>query len=186
VRRIVLARLRRRALHRPALHRQESLRQAVHLQASLRQERGSALPLVPVLLLVCVFLGVLAVDTASIFLAQRELVAATAGSANDAASGIRDLDFFSGGEYGLAQQRSRAFAEQSMSVRSGSADNKPGNSDDTFTDHRIAEVTILADTRQVRVTVEAKYRPLFRGILPKSWQSVTLRATSTANAKSAG
>lgn len=50
------------------------------------RDRGSALLLMPVAVLIVIILGAIAVDSSITFLAQRELVDATQAAANDAAT----------------------------------------------------------------------------------------------------
>lgn len=61
-------------------------------RAKARAERGSVLMLMPAAVLIMVVLGALAVDSAVIFGAQRDLVATAQAAANDAASLGVDID----------------------------------------------------------------------------------------------
>jgi Flp pilus assembly protein TadG len=64
-----------------------------------RDSRGSVLALVPAAVLVLFLLGALAVDSASAYLAQRQLSDAVAGAANDAATaGLSDAAFYQQGQ----------------------------------------------------------------------------------------
>ncbi len=68
-----------------------------------RPERGSTLLLFPAALLIMVALAAVTVDSAIAFLAQRELVNATAAAANDAATeAISDRSFYQGNRVELS------------------------------------------------------------------------------------
>jgi uncharacterized membrane protein len=139
------------------------------IESERESERGSALPLVPALFLICIFLGILAVDTASIFLAQRELLNATAAAANDAASEIEGPEYFNVANYKILQQRAELVANKSITDRL----------DDTF---RGPKATASISGNFVVISTDATITPLFRSILPKSMQRITLRVKARAAA----
>lgn len=88
-----------------------------------RSERGSVLMLMPAAVLVVVILGGIAVDSAVVFTAQRELVSATQAAANDAvAYGIDENAFRDGRGYvddpaRVDQAIARSLASRGLAVR---------------------------------------------------------------------
>jgi hypothetical protein len=76
-----------------------------------RGERGSVLLLFPAAILITVALAAMAVDNAVAFLAQRELVNATAAAANDAATeALSDDAFYRGNQLELSASAVEAVA----------------------------------------------------------------------------
>lgn len=135
-------------------------------------EKGSVLPLLPVLIIVCFLLGTLSVSTASTFLAKRELYNAAAAAANDAVSGIDDEAYFGQSEYKLRIEDMRILATQSVAARVG--DTIRLQPDDI-------KVTLEGDG--VRVTIEADFSPVFRGFLPGGLKRTRITATALAEAR---
>ncbi len=87
-------------------------------------DRGSVLALVPAALLVLLVLAAIAVDSASEYLARRELAAAADAAANDAATfGLDEARFRETGEFVLdpARANEAVAAERSRCAAAGSS-----------------------------------------------------------------
>lgn len=127
--------------------------------------------LMPAAVLVTMILGAIAVDSARLFLAQRELGDAAAAAANDVATAALDEGSFyrSGGALRLDPVRAGQVASAAVAARSpaGSAWDEP-------------EVQVVG--RQVCVTLRATVAPLFARAVPGAGaaRTVTARATATA------
>jgi hypothetical protein len=79
--------------------------------------RGTALLLAPVAVLVVCVLGVLAVDTAALALVRRDLAAATAAAANDAATVALDRStLYTSGAYVIDADTARRVATRSLAA----------------------------------------------------------------------
>ena len=76
----------------------------------IRSDEGSALMLVPAGVLVLLVLGAIAIDSAVVALAQRELSDRTAAVANDVAgAGASDASFYEAGDVTLSQDAAAAY-----------------------------------------------------------------------------
>ena len=135
-------------------------------------ERGSVLPLLPVLIVVCFLLGTLSVSTASTFLAKRELYNAAAAAANDAVSGIDDEAYFGQSKFELRVDDMRILATQSVAARVGDSIRL-----------RPEDITITPEGEGVRVTLVADFSPVFRGFLPGGLKKTRITATAVAEAR---
>ncbi len=140
--------------------------------SSVDGERGSVLPLLPVLIVVCFLLGTLSVSTASTFLAKRELYNAATAAANDAVSGINDVDYYTLSRYTFDPDKMKNFARRSIAARLG----------DTIR-MKQEDITITLEGDGVRVTLEADFSPVFRGFLPGGLKRTRLKATALAEAR---
>jgi hypothetical protein len=142
------------------------------------RERGSALMLMPAAVLVLAILGAIAVDSAMVFLAQRELVDAASGAANDAAgAALEDAAFYrGGGRLAIDQQRALQVAEAGVAARAPAGLTVLGRP------------TVRVDGGQVCVELRASVRRIFARALPGFGDDVvvTARATATAAGGSAG
>jgi hypothetical protein len=145
---------------------------AVRVHKAVEREDGSVLPLLPVLIIICFFLGTLSVSTASTFLAKRELYNAAAAAANDAVSGINDVDYFTNSTYTFDPTNMATLARQSIDARLG----------DTLR-MRPEDIVITLEGQRVRVTLEADFSPVFRGFLPGGLKKTRLKATALAEAR---
>lgn len=131
----------------------------------------------PAAVLVMMILGAIAVDSARLFLAQRELGDAAAAAANDVATAALDEGSFyrSGGELRIDPVRAGQVAAAAVVARSpaGSAWDGPD---------------VQVGGRQVCVTLRATVRPLFARAIPGagSDRTVTARASATAAGGSEG
>jgi Flp pilus assembly protein TadG len=136
------------------------------------KERGSVLPLLPVLIVVCFLLGTLSVSTASTFLAKRELYNAAAAAANDAVSGISDQAYYTKSEYIFDPINAQKLAIESVRARVG---------DTLRLREQDIEVTVEGDV--LRVTIKADFSPVFRGFLPGGLKKTRITATALAEAR---
>ena len=136
------------------------------------QESGSVLPLLPVFIIICFFLGTLSVSTASTFLAKRELHNAAAAAANDAVSGISDVEYYTNSAYTFDPTNMATLATQSIRARMG----------DTLR-MKAEDIVITLEDGGVRVTLEADFSPVFRGFLPGGLKKTRIRATALAEAR---
>jgi hypothetical protein len=83
-----------------------------------RDERGAALFLLPVGVMIVLLLGALIADTALVFLAEREVVNGATAAANDAAAAAVDLDHLrSTGEVRLDPARAEQLAVDAVRRR---------------------------------------------------------------------
>jgi hypothetical protein len=139
---------------------------------AVKREDGSVLPLLPVLIIICFLLGTLSVSTASTFLAKRELYNAAAAAANDAVSGIDDVDYYTNSAYTFDPTNMAKLARQSIAARLG----------DTLR-MRPEDIVITLEGERVRVTLEADFSPVFRGFLPGGLKKTRLKATALAEAR---
>jgi hypothetical protein len=136
-------------------------------------DRGSVLMLVPAAVLVLLVLGAICVDSAIVFLAQRDLANRAAAAANDIAGfAVSDASFYrADGAVVLDEQRADAFVALSFP-----ADRVPGGFDTWSADAEVAgdEVTVVA---------EARVRSVFARAMPGGADSTTVRARSVAVAR---
>jgi hypothetical protein len=134
--------------------------------------------LMPAAVLVLVILGAIAVDNAAVFLAQRELVDAAAGAANDAAAAaLEDAAFYrAGGQLTIDPQRAQRIAEEGVAARAPSGM--------TLLGRPVVQVA----GRQVCVELRASVPRIFGRALPGLGADpvVTARATATAAGGAAG
>lgn len=84
----------------------------------IRDERGSALFLMPVGVVIVLLLGALVADTAFVFMAKREVMNGATAAANDAAAAAVDVDHFRAtGEVRLRPDRVGAAATAAVTRR---------------------------------------------------------------------
>jgi hypothetical protein len=125
----------------------------------------------PAAVLVMMVLGAIAVDSARLFLAQRELGDAAAAAANDVAGAALDEGAFyrSGGELRIDAVRARQVAVAAVAAR------RPEAAEWEAPDVQIAG-------RQVCITLRATVTPLFARAIPGAGapRVVTGRAAATA------
>ncbi|MCA1844946.1 MAG: hypothetical protein LC792_17485 [Actinobacteria bacterium] len=140
-----------------------------------RDDRGSALLLVPAGVLVLVVLGSIAVDFALAFLGQRELSDAAAAAANDAAAAaIADIDFYRAGAITLDSAAAARVAADSITRRA------------------MRGVTVVAPPQvatsgpQVCVTVTGRVDYLFARAVPGMARSVVVHGRASAVALEGG
>ena len=135
-----------------------------------RREDGSVLMLVPAGILVLLVLAAVAVDSALVFVAQRDLANRTAAAANDiAAAAVSDDAFYDGGGTIVLQEaRADAFVDVTFA---------PERRPEGF-EARTASATTVG--REVTVVAEAEVRYLFAPAVPGVARTTVVRARSTA------
>ncbi len=135
-----------------------------------RTEEGSSLILVPVAVLILMMLGSLALDSAVVFLGQRQLSAAAANAATDAASAISDDAFYGRGQIvidpGVASEVARA-SVSSQDLRGVTLDEPIG-------------VQVVG--RQVCVALRGQVKRIFGVAIPMLGPNAIVRARATATA----
>ncbi len=134
-------------------------------------QRGSVLVLMPAAVLVFLVLGALAVDSAAVFLAQRQLANAASAAANDAATQAVDLDlFYAGGSVRLVPGDAQRVAVATVR-RLG-------------LDH-LSEVRPVVTVRGdvVEVTVTARAHQIFAPAVPGGADTVAVAATAVAQGR---
>jgi len=137
----------------------------------IRGDRGSVLALVPAALLVLLVLAAIAVDSASEYLARRELGAAADAAANDAATfGLDEARFRETGEFVLDSARANEAVRRALAVR-GSA----------VVDRAAVEVEVDPDGGTVRVTLRSSAHLVFAPVLPGAPHDVGVIARATAD-----
>lgn len=135
-------------------------------------QRGSVLMLMPAAVLVLVVLGAIAVDSAVVYLAEREVGSAAAAAANDAAgAAMSDGDFYrSGGEVTLDPGRAAAVAQASAAAR------LPRELE------LLGPPRVEVAGRQVCVRVAARVRRIFAPAIPGGVADATVEAQAGATA----
>lgn len=133
-------------------------------------DRGSVLMLVPAAVLVLLVLGAICVDSAVVFLAQRDLANRTAATANDIAGfAVSDVAFYDReGAIALDGERAEAF------VRLAFPSDRPPAGFESWT----ADVRVAGDA--VTVVAEAHVRSIFAKAIPGAAGTTTVRARTTA------
>lgn len=126
--------------------------------------------LVPALLLVLMILAAIAVDSAVVFLGQRQLGDAAAAAADDAATALSDQSFYRGGSVDLDPSVARQVADASVAAqdRSGVTIDGP--------------VDVQVEGRQVCVSLTGHVEAIFGRAIPGVPHSTTVRARATATA----
>jgi hypothetical protein len=138
------------------------------------RERGSVLMLMPAAVLVLLVLAALAVDSAVVFLAQRQAGDAAAAAANDAAgAALSDAAFYRAGDVVLDPQRAAAVVAAAITARGSGLD-------------LVGPPSVEIAGRQVCVTVRAQVRYLFAPAIPGVPRATTVTARATATAVAGG
>ena len=141
----------------------------------MRGDRGSVLILVPAAVLVLLILGAIAVDSAVVLLAQRELANTTAGVANDiAGAGVSDDAFYADGAVRLDQR-----AADSRVTAAFGIDRMPAGFEAWDGTARVD----AGSGAQVTVEAWAQVSYVFAGALPGVRSTTVVRATSVASAR---
>ncbi len=128
------------------------------------------LMLVPALVLVLVVLAAIAVDSAAVFLGQRQLGDAAAAAANDAASALSDQSFYRAGTVDLDPTVARRVADASLAAQDHSGVTIDGP----------AEVQVAG--RQVCVSLTGHVEAIFGRAVPGVPHTTTVHARATATA----
>jgi Flp pilus assembly protein TadG len=126
--------------------------------------------LFPAAILVVLILGSIAVDFSIVFLAERELAAAAAAAANDAAgAGVDTEHFRDTGEVVLDPDAVDRVGRAAMARRASSFDLTDGT------------ITVVDDDT-VEVVVRAEARYIFAKIIPGAPRTATVEARARADA----
>lgn len=144
----------------------------------LRRDEGTALMLMPAGVLIVLILGALAVDSAILFLGERELADLTAAAANDAATAALDPDaFYKCGRLRLDEDQAQSVARAVTTVRTSDAV--------TLTD-LAAAVDNGATPPEITVTATGTVRLIFTPAVPGTSRTRIVSARSTAVPQSPG
>ena len=136
-----------------------------------RPERGSALMLVPAAVLVLIMLAAITVDSAIVFLAQRDVANRAAAAANDIAGvALADEALYGGDDLVLDGEAAQAYVARII----GQAP-LPAR-------YLRMEATVAIDGSQVEVSAVAEVRRLFAPALAGLRTTATVEAVSTATA----
>lgn len=138
------------------------------------QERGSTLLLFPAALLIVVALAAMTVDSAIGFMAQRELVNATAAAANDVATqALSDSSFYQDDRIALSPGAVEAMAVER--VRRLVDPTRHHGLD-------VIAVAVVAGCRwTVRVTASSRVDQMFGRAMPGSDGQIAVQASSDAS-----
>lgn len=138
-----------------------------------REERASVLLLVPAAVLVLVVLAAVAVDSAAVFLGQRDLANAAAAAATDATSAISQSAFYDQGVVELDPAAAREVVDASLASQDlhGVALRWP------------PEVQVSG--AQVCVALSGTVQPIFGRAFPRLVRPVAVSARATATAAGA-
>ena len=138
-----------------------------------RSERGSVLMLMPAAVLVLLVLGAIAVDSAVVFLAQRDLANRTAAAANDiAGAATSDATFYGEGRVVVDAGEARRYVAAAFAPAlrpEGYASWSP-------------ELRVVGD-RTVEVSATAEVRYVFATAIPGVRHTATVTARSVATAR---
>ncbi|HWC12598.1 MAG TPA: hypothetical protein VG455_15420 [Acidimicrobiales bacterium] len=137
--------------------------------------------LFPAAVLVVVVLAAIAVDSAIVFLGQREVANAVSAAANDAASaGLGNRAFYEGGRIDLdAGTVHRLATEQVLAVLDG------GRFSDLHVEVHVAPARASGCPPHVRVRAHASVSSLFAAALPGDGGEVRVAATATGTPRRA-
>jgi Flp pilus assembly protein TadG len=139
------------------------------------RDRGSVLMLVPAAVLVLVVLGAIAVDSAVVFLAQRDLANRTAAAANDiAGSAASDAAFYGEGRIAIDVDTARRITAAAFSPAV-----RPDGYERWAADVRVVD----GDQRTVEVTATAEVHYVFATAIPGVHHTATVSARSVATAR---
>lgn len=124
----------------------------------------------PAAVLIFLVLGALAVDSAAVFLAQRQLANAAVAAANDAVAAV-DVDVYYGeGSFRLEPVRVQRVAQESVE-RSG-------------LDHLDGVVAVATvEGNMVEVTITAQVEHIFSGAVPGGRATADVAATAVVDAE---
>jgi Flp pilus assembly protein TadG len=141
------------------------------------RQRGSTLLLFPAALLIMVALAAVTVDSAIAFMAQRELVNATAAAANDAATeALSDRAFYEGDRIELSPA-----AVESVAVDRVLQLVNPGRHEGLTVTAEASPPAAAGCSWTVRVSAASRVDQLFGKAMPGSSGQVAVHAQSTAS-----
>jgi Flp pilus assembly protein TadG len=139
------------------------------VKSSLQHERGSALLLIPVMVLVLFLAAGLVVDSAIGFSTKRDLVEAASAVANDTVSAIAEEPAYDSGDISLDKEFVERRAKQAIDARHSNWDS------DIVA---VARIVTGPDGRPaVQVTATGTAHYLFAQVFP--WQPSTLQLSVT-------
>ena len=124
--------------------------------------------LFPAAVLIVVFLASLSVDSALVFLGQRELANAAAAAANDAAAALAVDGYFEAGTYRLDDEGIARFGKVAIDFRRHD---------------RVSDVVVQferVDQTHVRVSLSGSVHLIFRKAIPGTADTVSIRASAIA------
>ena len=148
------------------------------LRDVLTRQDGSALMLMPAGVLIVLLLGGLAVDSAIMFLGERELADLTAAAANDAATAaIAPEPFYECGRLELDEEQARTVANAVAAQRVSDAVELAGMEIDVRND---------ADPPEVEIAATGSVDLIFTPALPGRPRTRLIDARSIAVAESPG
>ena len=134
-------------------------------------ERGSVLALVPAALLVLLVLAAIAVDSATEYLARRELAAAADAAANDAATfGLDEVRFRETGEFVLDPGRVQEAVRRALAVRGSDV-----------VDRATVALAVDPAAGTVTVTLRSSAHLLFAPVVPGAPHDADVVAQATAD-----
>lgn len=133
-------------------------------------QSGSALILVPAGVLILVILAALALDSALVYLGQRQLANAAASAASDGAGAISNPSFYGSGSIVLDPSRAIQSAAASVATQEFSGI------------HLVGPPSISVDGVQVCVSLHASVPHLLGRIIPGIPHDTTVSARATATA----
>lgn len=140
---------------------------------SRTRDKGSVLMLVPAAVLVLVVLGAIAVDSAVVFLAQRDLANRTAAVANDVAgAATSDPSFYGEGRVVIDARSARSYVDAAFAPSLRPAGYERWS----------PSLRLLGD-RTVEVSAVAEVRYVFAGAIPGVRHTATVSARSVATAR---
>ena len=144
-----------------------------HLRSPKLRDRGSVLLLIPAAVLVLVILGAIAVDSAVVFLGQRELSNGADAAANDAATALSDASFYqAGGTIVIDPRQALAVVQASLAARDMTGVTLDGP----------PVVTVARDGTQVCVALSGTVDRIFGPAIPGVARAVHVHARAAATA----
>lgn len=132
-------------------------------------ERASVLALMPAAVLIFLVLGALAVDSAAVFLAQRQLANTAVAAANDAVGAVDADRYYGDGIFRLDPAQVHRVAQDSV-ARAGL----------DHLDNVVAVASVEGDA--VEVTIRAQVDHIFSGAVPGGRDQADVAATAVADA----
>ena len=141
-----------------------------HRHLRVHDEAGSALMLVPAAVLVLLVLVAIVLNSATVYLGQRELSRMAATAATDATAAVDQRAFYLTGAVSIEPSLAEAIAGRSLVGQSSEAvvlDGPP---------------MVIVKGRQVCVELSGTVRPVFGRSLPGAGAGTTIHARSTATA----
>lgn len=133
-----------------------------------KREDGSALLLIPAMVLIVVAMSLLTINSALTFLARQEIDRLASAAANDAVSGIGASPYFRKGSYNVLSATAESLGSASLAARVS----------DSVRDPKVEVVVVDGDT--VVVTASGLPRSLVSKLLPWSQRRITVVVSADA------